>query len=1128
MIGSYGRDQFDQFLLSMRVLLHNFRSYTKTEYSFEQGKITLVTGSSGTGKSTIFEAIDWCLYGKKRGIYNNQAPKEKCYVALLLSDLLIYRQGHPSLLRVLPVDRKLSKRIRLMRFSEVIEYLTELLPKMSVSNRAATPSIILPPSPSNTSSPITLSFIDLPNFTAAPLQNVQTQKFSLPSAPSPLYYDGDTAQEMLNKQFGNRSLWLPSSYMVQGTHCELLTKSNAERMEILNSLSFLSEDPASYISKIQARLVKINSELHDVQIEFRTESNVLNSELLRKPIQDAWKQDLYQQANLKQEMVTVQHHITELQSKLKQYRKYESKQQRLLVEQQGFVSSIAQANTQQNSLKIQLDGYLGDFPAELRQNVDSYNIVELPNLLPEITKELQKRDAHLQQEQNQNETVLKVQSEALSKQQQTLAAKLATLESSVAVEIGSQQNRQSNLERELRELEHSQAMKQSSSEKELSNLRASLLRVQSLEEQLRQLEVEKQIAYETLQGLNDFKSDYLSKTWSSTNLSYVRELEVTANQGKSQADILGVNYQEAALQEARDETATLIAKYNAILNYRRVEQQILELQGRHDQNRKILSSKLSELGLAPDTSSSQISQLIEQITAEISTGRQSQNLLQCPHCYKYVRYLSPSLVPSETEPISEDSLKSMISKDSVYRELIPLFNQGNSLQAQINTLSRSLPSIDSSLNKGSSSENFPRRGKAYESFVSEVNVKLQELQQKERALSSIRIVIPPHPPSSVIEALINYQSLLGREQTLQHQLGYTNSVELANKIAESESILSTTHVEYQQSMKELQEQLQACQQRIVSLRAPLSEEGARVRTELKHSKQQLTDLSEKSRQEQARISSQRIEISGRIQTLTALLVTLSQWNTYASNLQQKVDDVLKKIEDVKHEMAVFGDQNPNEQITALNEKLPSLKAQIEGIDYYLSIEARRKQLDSKSEQIERLRQDVEALTRLKDIAVDAECYQLQSTVDDINATMNEILAEIFENPISVELRLFKALKSKKGITKPTINLMIRYKNVEYDGISGLSGGEGDRVSLALTLALNLVSPSPFLILDESLSSLDATARERCLNIMRRIFAERGELKTEGEQNKDKGKIILCVNHEDVEGSYDRVLRVGSA
>ena len=90
-----------------------------------------------------------------------------------------------------------------------------------------------------------------------------------------------------------------------------------------------------------------------------------------------------------------------------------------------------------------------------------------------------------------------------------------------------------------------------------------------------------------------------------------------------------------------------------------------------------------------------------------------------------------------------------------------------------------------------------------------------------------------------------------------------------------------------------------------------------------------------------------------------------------------------------------------------------------------------------------------------------------------------------------------------------VNSSIKYKGVEYDDIKQLSGGEGDRISLALILSLNQVSSSPIVMLDECISSLDGTLKEACINSMKTL----------------SGKTIICVDHEGVEGYYDKTIEV---
>lgn len=53
-----------------KVIVNGIRCYNSSQFIFKEDKVTLIKGKSGIGKSTIFEAITWCLYGKIKGIKN--------------------------------------------------------------------------------------------------------------------------------------------------------------------------------------------------------------------------------------------------------------------------------------------------------------------------------------------------------------------------------------------------------------------------------------------------------------------------------------------------------------------------------------------------------------------------------------------------------------------------------------------------------------------------------------------------------------------------------------------------------------------------------------------------------------------------------------------------------------------------------------------------------------------------------------------------------------------------------------------------------------------------------------------------------------------------------------------------
>ena len=109
----------------------------------------------------------------------------------------------------------------------------------------------------------------------------------------------------------------------------------------------------------------------------------------------------------------------------------------------------------------------------------------------------------------------------------------------------------------------------------------------------------------------------------------------------------------------------------------------------------------------------------------------------------------------------------------------------------------------------------------------------------------------------------------------------------------------------------------------------------------------------------------------------------------------------------------------------------------------------------------------------------------------------------------MSLSLFRELKSTKQI-KPQVNFTIFYRGVEYDSINQLSGGEADRISMALAIACSRISSCPLLMLDECMASLDSQYRELCLKCIRLVLPD---------------KLVLCINHEDNEALYDSNVKI---
>lgn len=166
-----------------------------------------------------------------------------------------------------------------------------------------------------------------------------------------------------------------------------------------------------------------------------------------------------------------------------------------------------------------------------------------------------------------------------------------------------------------------------------------------------------------------------------------------------------------------------------------------------------------------------------------------------------------------------------------------------------------------------------------------------------------------------------------------------------------------------------------------------------------------------------------------------------------------------------------------------------------------------KELEKVKSEMDQVFRRVKCLHQFRSMAKEAESEILTDTIETINASLSELVSVLFEAPMTLRLSMFKTSKST-GTSRPQVNLQIQYKGMEGD-LTMLSGGEVDRVSVAMLIAFSKLSHSPFLLLDECLSSLDGQTKSMCLELLR----------------QQTRKTVLCVLHDAVEGEFDDVIRM---
>ena len=172
-------------------------------------------------------------------------------------------------------------------------------------------------------------------------------------------------------------------------------------------------------------------------------------------------------------------------------------------------------------------------------------------------------------------------------------------------------------------------------------------------------------------------------------------------------------------------------------------------------------------------------------------------------------------------------------------------------------------------------------------------------------------------------------------------------------------------------------------------------------------------------------------------------------------------------------------------------------------------EEEKKEFEKTRDYLIELDKVIQNLSHLKHISCEIEHLTMTNIIESINCTINDLLLMIFEQPINVEFSIYKQNKSNSNI-KPSITLKILYKGFELDSLNCLSGGEADRVSLAITLALSKFSSCPFILLDEFASGLDVNTKEMVIKSIKTM---------------NDNKTIICISHDTVEGIYDYVEKI---
>jgi len=202
------------------------------------------------------------------------------------------------------------------------------------------------------------------------------------------------------------------------------------------------------------------------------------------------------------------------------------------------------------------------------------------------------------------------------------------------------------------------------------------------------------------------------------------------------------------------------------------------------------------------------------------------------------------------------------------------------------------------------------------------------------------------------------------------------------------------------------------------------------------------------------------------------------------------------------------DNSDPEKVREGIQKLEEIVKDIENYKVFKEHTSKEKEIEELDTEYKNLIIKKNSCFTIKKIIEEESSVTLENLITSFNDMLNEIVAEIFED-IYIELSMFKKLKGKKE-TKTQFNMKVMLKGNEYDNLNFLSGGEKDRISIALILTLSTLLNNPIIMFDESMSSLDEEMRERCLDLIKKYASD---------------KILINICHSTIEGYYDNIIRL---
>lgn len=480
-------------------------------------------------------------------------------------------------------------------------------------------------------------------------------------------------------------------------------------------------------------------------------------------------------------------------------------------------------------------------------------------------------------------------------------------------------------------------------------------------------------------------------------------------------------------------------------------------------------SKYSTITLSQ--SLSELSERHGALQSHIAHLQKGQGVLECPHCKGPIRYQQGILIPADSSPTNDNEI---------------LENQ-----KQLRNISMDISKIQEKIKSLMEGESLARIN--YENAINSerkridiIKQKIQqlELEKQRRDLSNQarakQITELKEKYQSMIEVINEMPQVFGSRQILSSkELESVHSLiaRLNSIVIISSPVISSSHIQscinYQNIMQKYNESLTNYNEYLKNISPVFKNEAIRNIQIYIERLRTYYNLIKDSSEEKIRIDKLKETLNEQINIISMKII---------SDPTSEIDIINKNISELQ-------------QLLIISTKAHDV------LNFHVKVTKER-------EIIVDINNTISDLQVFRQYAVDTECKILQQIVESINASIENVCGTLFDKDINITLSLFKTYKTTKNI-KPVVNFAISYQGGIFDNISQMSGGEGDRASLALTLALNRLSSCPILMLDESLASLDIDMKEAAIRTIR----------------ENTNNTVLIIMHDGVEGVFSHCINL---